>query len=120
MKTIELFEKAIQEETFELSERGINRTLFWAYRNSKRTDNDLIDVNEVIWDNEIEEIATNLKELDITEFTISSNFSGLIATIAAFDKLGFKVAGVTEVYAPYTDLRTNLYQRIPALRLERA
>ncbi len=117
MKTIELFERAITEKTTSLEEYGINGTMFWAYRKSLTVGNDLIDFNEVIWDKDIEEIVTCMKENNITEFTISSTFSGLIATLSAFDKLGFKVAGVTEVNAPYKDWQADTFARIPAVRM---
>ena len=53
----------------------------------------------------------------VTEFTISSTFSGLIATLAAFDKHGFKMAGITEVNANYTDWMTNERAKVPAIRM---
>lgn len=117
MKKIDLFERAIAEQAGSLSDYGINSTMFWAYRKSLTADNDLIDFNEVIWDEDVEAIAACMKENGITEFTISSTFSGLIPTLAAFDKLGFKVTGVTEVNAPYKDWQTNTYARIPAVRM---
>lgn len=117
MKKIDLFERAIAEQAGSLSDYGINSTMFWAYRKSLTADNDLIDFNEVIWDEDAEAIAACMKENGITEFTISSTFSGLIPTLAAFDKLGFKVTGVTEVNAPYKDWQTNTYARIPAVRM---
>ena len=58
-------------------------------------------------------------ENGITEFTISSTFSSLIPTLAAFDKHGFKMAGSTEVNANYTDWQTNKRARIPAIRMTR-
>ena len=51
---------------------------------------------------------------------ISSTFSGLIATLAAFDKSGYKMAGITEVNANYTDWNTNERARVPAIRLVRS
>ena len=75
--------------------------------------------NEVIWDYDIEEIAQTLRANGITEFTISSTFSSLIPTLAAFDKHGFKMAGITEVYANYTNWQTNQSARIPAIRMTR-
>lgn len=117
MQKIDIFEKAIAERAKSLKPYGINGTMFWAYRRSKEAGNDLIDFNEVIWDEDIEAIATALKEYGISEFTISCNFSGLIATLAQFDKLGVHIAGITEVNAPYTDIRTNKNARIPAMRM---
>ncbi len=117
MKKIDFFERAIAEQAGSLSDYGINSTMFWAYRRSVEANNDLIDFNEVIWDEDVEAIAACMKDNGISEFTISSTFSGLIPTLAAFDKLGIKVAGVTEVNAPYKDWQTGTYARIPAVRL---
>lgn len=83
MKEIRTFEAAIEQSATSLEELGINATLFWAYRTSKETGNELIDFNEVIWDYDIEEIAQTLRANGITEFTISSTFSSLIETLAA-------------------------------------
>ena len=117
MKKIELFERAIAEQAGSLKDYGINGTMFWAYRKSIDAENDLIDFNEVIWDEDIDAIAECMMENGITEFTISSTFSGLISTLAAFDKHGFKMAGIAEVNASYTDWQTNKRARIPAIRM---
>lgn len=117
MKKIELFERAIAEQARSLKEYGINGTMFWAYRKSLDAGNDLIDFSEVIWDEDIEAIADCMKENGITEFTISSTFSSLIPTLAAFEKHGFKMDSITEVNANYTDWQTNQRARIPAIRM---
>lgn len=101
-----------------LKEAGINMTMFWAYRRSRENGNPLIDFSEVIWDYDIEEIADSLQEFGIGAFTISSTFSGLIETLAAFEKLDIKMAGLTEVNASYTDWQTGTWRRIPAIRME--
>lgn len=98
MKEIRTFEVAIEQNTKSLKELGINGTLFWAYRTSKETGNELIDFNEVIWNYDIEEIAQTLKANGITEFTISSTFSSLIETLAAFEKHGISMAGLTTLH----------------------
>ncbi len=118
MKKIELFERAIAEQAGSLKDWGINPTLFWAYRNSITAGNDRIDFSETIWDNEIGAIAETLKENGISEFTISSTFSGLIPTLAEFAKHGFQMAGLTEVKANYTDFQTQERAVIPAIRMQ--
>ena len=117
MKKIELFEKAIREEAQSLKDYGINGTLFWAYRESIQAENEKIDFSDVIWEKDIKEIAEFLKANEIEEFTISSTFSGLITTLAEFEKHGFKIAGLTEVNARYTDWQTGKRAIIPALRM---
>ena len=120
MKKIDLFERAIAEQAGSLKDWGINGTAFWAYRKSIDAGNELIDFSEVIWDDDIDAIVQTFTDSSITEFTISSTFSGLIATLAAFDKHGFKMAGITEVNANYTDWLTGERAKVPAIRMARA
>ena len=119
MTKITLFERAIEEKANSLKDWGINSTAFWAYRKSIDAENDLIDFSEVIWDEDVEPIAETFKKEGIDEFTISSTFSSLIATLAAFEKNGYRMDGLTEVNANYTDWQTNERARIPAIRLVR-
>ena len=116
MKKIEIFEKAMNEGG-SLKDYGINSTLFAAYRDCQETGNDNIDFNGVIWDYDIPEIVKALKENGISEFTISSTFSSLIPTLALFEKYGFKMAGLTEVRARYTDFQTGKRAIVPAIRM---
>ena len=120
MKKIDLFERAIAEKAGSLKDWGINSTAFWAYRKSIDAGNDLIDFSEVIWDEDVAAIAETFDTADITEFTISSTFSGLITTLVAFEKHGFKMAGLTEVNASYTDWQTNKRARVPAIKMQKA
>ena len=117
--TIAAIEKAIAGEIKSFEELGINRTLFWAYKKSKHAGNDIINFYDVIWNDDIEEIAKNLNENDINEFSISSNFSGLITTLAEFDKLGFTMAGIIDVTETYIDWTTNELAIAKAIRMVR-
>lgn len=117
MKEIRTFEAAIEQNTKSLEELGINATLFWAYRTSKETGNELIDFNEVIWDYDIEDISKTLRANNITEFTISSTFSSLIETLAAFEKQGINMAGLTTVKARCTDWKTGEHALVPAIKM---
>ncbi|MCI6729973.1 MAG: hypothetical protein MR473_07310 [Clostridiales bacterium] len=117
MKRITAFENAIANRVKDIRAEGINATAFWAYRRSIESGNDLIDFSEVIWDEDVEPIAETFRQNGITEFTISSTFSGLIATLSAFDKQGFKMAGITEVNANYTDWMTGERAKVPAIRM---
>lgn len=120
MKKITAFENAIANQVKDIRAEGINATAFWAYRKSIDAENDLIDFSEVIWDEDVEPIAETFRQNGITEFTISSTFSSLIATLVGFEAHGFKMAGLTEVNANYNDWRTEERAKIPAIRLVRA
>lgn len=115
MKTIAAFETA--DRTKSLEEQNINSTVYRAYQTAKEAGNELLDFNEVIWDYDIEPILDTCKTYGIAEFTISSTFSSLIATLAEFDKRGCHMAGLTEVKARYTDWKTGEHQIIPAIRM---
>lgn len=118
MKTIELFEKAMTEGNEFFKEHNINLTLFTAYRQQKDSDNEMLDFSEVIWKQDIEPISEFFKAHGITKFTISSTFSSLIETLAAFEKQGFRINGLTEVRANYTDFITGEKKIIPAIRMK--
>lgn len=115
MKKIEAFENADRSRS--LGEQNINSTVYWAYKNAQEAGNELLDFNEVIWDYDIEEIAQTLRANGITEFTISSTFSSLIETLAAFEKQGISMAGLTTVKARYTDWKTGEHALIPAIKM---
>jgi hypothetical protein len=120
MKKIAAFESAIENQVKDIRAEGINPTAFWAYRNSIRCGNDLIDFNDVIWGNDIEAIAETFEANAITAFTISSNFSGLIKTLVAFEKAGYKMVGTTQVNASYTDWSTGKPAKVDALMMQKA
>ncbi len=116
MKTIELLEEmAARKVRYE--EEDINATFGQAYFSAKRDGNETINFPEVIWTNDIPNITENLERFGIKEFTISSNFSGLIETLAEFEKHGFKMDGLTTVNAGYRDWATGELKKLPAIRM---
>lgn len=119
MRKIEKFENAIKNGATGLRAEGINPTAFWAYRDSIKADNDLINFHDVIWENDVAAIAATLNENGITEFTISCTFSGLIATLADFEKNGFRMDGLVEVNATYNDWNTGKPAKVPAIRMKK-
>lgn len=109
MIIIEKFERVQIEE--------MNRTVYWAYEFSKKAGNERIDLGELIWENDVEEIVSFLREAGVTEFTISQTYSGLLNLLAEFEKHGCKVQGLTNVYSRYEDLFTGKHKLIPAIRM---
>lgn len=118
MKKIESFENAIANEVKDIREIGINSTMFWAYRDSQEAESDLLNFSEVIWEKDIAPIVETCREHGIHEFTISSTFSSLIETLAEFEKLGCKLAGLTTVKTRYTDWQTGEKAIKPAVLMK--
>lgn len=117
MKKIEVFEKAIEDQV-DPRVVGINSTMFWAYRDSQEADSDLLNFSEVIWEKDIAPIVEACRAYGIHEFTISSTFSSLIETLAVFEKLGCKLAGLTSVKTRYTDWQTGTQAIKPAVLMK--
>ena len=116
MKKIEAFEAVIEKGgTGHILEAGINPYMFWAYRDSQEAGSDLLNFNEVIWDNDIVPIVEACREYGIKEFTISSTYSSLIATLAEFEKHGCKLVGLTTVKTRFTDFITHEKEIKPAV-----
>ena len=118
MKKIEAFEKAIADQVKDIRAIGINSTMFWAYRDSQEAESDLLNFSEVIWNEDIAPIVEACREYGIHEFTISSTFSSLIETLAEFEKLGCKMAGLTTVKTRYTDWQTGEKAIKPAVLMK--
>ena len=116
MRRIEVLDKAA-EAGIKYRDINVNPTFGSAYFTSVDAGNDLPDFSEVIWDHDIDEILEIMKRFEIFEFTISSTFSSLIETLAAFEKEGIRMAGLTEVNATYSDWKTGKKARIPAIRM---
>lgn len=113
---IKQFENAVDDEK-KVEEAGFNRTVYLAYYKSKASERELIDFDEVIWAEDVEAIVTTLKENSIKEFTISCKFCDLIDRLAAFEKLGCKIKGTTEILTSWTGL-DGRRQKITALTME--
>lgn len=99
---------------------NINPTFGAAYFYSKTAGNRLINFGEVIWEKDIEGIIENCRRFGIKDFTISSTFSGLLTTLAEFEKHGCHMVRLVEINANYYAFNGNLsaepqFEIIPAL-----
>lgn len=117
MKEIKEYELAIQNKVPSLSNIGINATMFWAYRTSKESGNELIDFNDIIYDRDVKSIVETCKKNNIKEFTISSGYAGLVKTLAEFNECNCCVDSIVNVNSPYKNFITNKYELIPAIKM---
>ena len=117
MKTIDKIEK-VKNMNVLLEDVGINGTFYWAYIRTQETTNEILDFNDVIWENDVEGIIKNCKEFGLKEITISSRFSSLIDILAEFEKQGAKLIGLTKVTSRFYACGTNNYELINALKIE--
>ncbi len=85
-----------------------------AYRDSVRTGNEFLDINKIDWD--VEDIIPTLKEVGITEFTLSESSTSTMTILNTLTMDGARIEGMTTVNAPYHDSDDN-WERIPAVKL---
>lgn len=120
MKTqIERIDKAItSNESWTWKELDIQPTLGEAYRYSVEAENELPNFNDVIWDDDIDAILNSMRREGITEFTISSSFSGLIETIARFIDKGCALDGIVQINDRLgRDFQTGERLKLPAFKM---
>lgn len=75
-----------------------------AYRKSKDNENEILDFDDIIWDQEIEAITACIKENGIKAFTYSCRSSDAIETLWLFKEAGCKIGEMVEV-----NLRKDLW-----------
>lgn len=119
MYKIKLFEDFKHKEIHDFRKCGINSTMYWAYMKSLDAENEILDFNDVVWEHDIDPIVDTCNKVGITEFTISSNFTGLLKTMYELDKRGFKVVGIKEVNATYMDYHKNARAIVPAVHIRK-
>lgn len=116
MITIEKFERIDENKT--LKAQHINATMFWAYMDSKEAENELLNFEDVIWNEDATESLTACREYGIEQFSISSSYSSLMELLAEFEKAGCKMDGLVTVRVRYTDRKTGEKAMIPAITLK--
>ena len=119
MKRIELFDKYIRGEIEgNLSEHGINHTLYWAYQTSLEAKNDTIDFNNVIWADDVEPIIDACKKYGFERITISSTFSSMNSILWQFLERGCTVEGMQQVNMRFKNIWTGKRDQQPAIMIK--
>ena len=113
MKNIEKLDY-IMSHWSEFPDLKINSTFLMAYRDSIRSGCEMLNFQECIWDYDIDPIIALCKEYGITEFAISSNFSGVLETIWKFTERGCRMDGMIEVTSKFKDIFTDEYGKVAA------
>lgn len=117
MKTIQTYEQAIENAKKGIQTDGINKTMLRAYRNSREKGSEFLDFDDVIWETDIPELIEACKQEGLEAITISSNFSGMLETLATFEESGCRLAGLTKVPECFDSLNYNtgeIYRKMKA------
>lgn len=118
MKEIKQYEEAIANKVTNLEAEGINRTMFKAYRHSRRAGSDDLNFDDIVWDTDIEYIVNTCRAEGIEQMTVSSTFSSLTEAIWGMIAKGCTVEGMKLVPTTntYYDEQTDTYvrEKVPA------
>ena len=71
--------------------------LYRLYRDAQKRGNELIDLSDVVWDNQVEPLIASFREYGIERFTFSSGWSSAVETAWLFTELGCKLEGLVEI-----------------------
>ena len=71
--------------------------LYREYELSRDSGNELLDINDVVWDKDVEELINCMRENGIRRFTFSSTWSGAVETAWLFQKNGCRLIGLAEI-----------------------
>lgn len=69
------------------------------YETARDNGNELLDINEVLWDKDVKALITCLRESGIERFTFSSTWTSTVETAWLFLQSGCTLEGMTEINA---------------------
>ena len=67
------------------------------YETSRDCGNEYLDINDVVWDKDVELLVTTLRKYGIEQFTFSSGWSSAVDTAWLFQQNGCKLEGLVEI-----------------------
>lgn len=95
MKKIELLENIKEKEEFE--ENKISYRFYWAYRESQRIGRDIINFDDIGFEDNHEDMIENLERFGVKEFTISDQSTGLMKGLKSFKRRGYFPIDLIEI-----------------------
>ncbi len=88
--------------------------IYREYVTARNRGNDLLDLNDTIWDRQVEGLVACMKENGIDRFTFSSTWSDSVGTAWLFKENGCRLEGLVQINGMKDSFRDNEYKRVPA------
>ena len=101
------------KETIKNEENGF-KEIWTMYQKAKENKNQYLDLNEVIWDNEVKPIIKILRDNGIEKFTFSSTWTSAVKTAWLFKQNGCTLEGLIEINEGFEDFETREMKKTPA------
>ena len=87
--------KALMERIASLG--GAAPRIWREYEKARENGNEFLDINDVVWDKDVELLVTTLRKYGIEKFTFSSGWSSAVDTAWLFQQNGCKLEGLVEI-----------------------
>ena len=117
MKKINEIEKVLHNYEAERAS-GICHLLVKCYLNTQEAGNEMLDIDEIIWEHDYDDFVRDLRRFEITEFTISTTFSGVFKAMEALMERGCTLEGMVKVNERYPVYIGGEYEKKPALLMK--
>lgn len=95
MKKIELLEGLKEREEF--IENKISHRFYWAYKKSQKIGLDVMNFDDIGFEDDHAEIIENLERFEIKVFTISDQSTGLMKGLKSFKEKGYFPIDLIEI-----------------------
>jgi len=87
--------RTLQDSIIELGDTAIR--IWREYDKARENGNELLDINDVVWDKDVETLITTMRKYGIEKFTFSSGWSSAVDTAWLFQQNGCKLEGLVEI-----------------------
>jgi hypothetical protein len=88
--------------------------IYREYTNSRDKGNEYLDLHDVIWDRDVENLITCMRENGIERFTFSSGWSSAVETAWLFQENGCKLEGLIQINGDEDTWNDGEYKKAPA------
>lgn len=116
MKNIKILDDA-RHSHCSLSELGFVPAFAFAYYYAKDGENDLINIDGSFFEREVPGFLENCRRFGVSEFTISSTFSGMVNLLAEFQSHGAFLDGLVVINSDHEGWRSSEREKLNAFKL---
>ena len=81
------------------------------YEISRDSGNAILDINDVVWDKDVESLISCMRENGIERFTFSSTWSSAVETAWLFQMNGCKLEGLVEINSRHKAILSDEYEK---------
>ena len=105
---MEAARKSYQQLSRQIESRGESYAkVYRLYQEAVERGNEHIDLNEVIWEKDVEGLIQLLRENGVEHFTFSSTWSSAVEVAWLFTQNGCTLEGLVEINGPHTNAFTG-------------